>query len=185
MISIDNNEVNTVEVVNKDSNLNFTSQQFSGSGNEHILDILVENLGRNNFGHEMNGERKGLNGEVLVNEKVHNNWEIYPLEFKQNFIEGLKTDKWKPYENIKKPAIYRAVLDIKDTPKDTFLKLEKWTKTVVFVNGFNVGRLWNIGPQKTLYIPAPFLKTGENEINLFELHSSANTIEFTDKPILL
>jgi hypothetical protein len=181
---IDNKEVNIVDVVNKDSNLNFTTEQFSGSGNEHTLDILVENMGRTNFGQEMNSQRKGLNGEVFTDSKVHKNWEIFPLEFKENFFEGLKAEKWKPFEDIKLPAIYRAVLDIKDIPKDTFLKLEKWTKTAVFVNGFNVGRLWNIGPSKTLYIPAPFLKEGKNEIYLFELHSAGNEIEFVDKPNL-
>jgi hypothetical protein len=178
---IDNNVTNIVQIVNKDSNLNFTTEQFSGSGIEHSLDILVENMGRLNFGHEMNDQRKGLNGEVLVDAKVHKKWQIFPLEFKEKFIEGLKTEKWKPFENTKLPAIYRAVLDIKDTPKDTYLKLDNWTKTVVFVNGFNVGRLWNIGPQYSLYIPAPFLKTGKNDIYLFELHSAANTIEFSDK----
>ncbi len=66
MISIDNNEVNTVEVVNKDSNMNFANEQFSGSGNEHILDILVENMGRINWGQEINTQRKGLKGDVLV-----------------------------------------------------------------------------------------------------------------------
>jgi beta-galactosidase len=181
---IDNKIVNVVEVVNKDSNLNFTTEQFSQAGNEHILDILVENLGRTNFGHEIDSQRKGLNGEVLTDEKVHNKWDIFPLEFKEKFVEGLKDEKWKPFENVKLPAIYRAVLDIKDTPKDTFLKLDNWTKTVVFVNGFNVGRLWNIGPSKTLYVPAPILKTGKNEIYLFELHSAGNTVEFLDKPIL-
>ncbi len=136
-----------MDVVNKDSN--FTTERFSGSGNEQTLDILVDNMGRTNFGQEMNSQRKRLNfGEILTNSKFHKNWEIFPLEFKEKFFEGLKTEKWKPFENIKLPVIYRAVLDI----KDTFLKLEKWTKTVVFVNGFNVGRLWNIGPSKTIYI---------------------------------
>jgi len=176
--------VDIVEVVNADSNLNLTSEQFSSSVSSHTLDILVENLGRTYSGHQLNTQRKGLNGEVMTDAKVHNNWQIYPLEFKQKFVEGLMTDKWKPYENMKMPAIYRAVLDIKDKPNDTFLQLDKWTKTVVFVNGFNVGRLWNIGPQKTLYIPATVLKTGQNEINLFELHSAGNTIEFLDKPNL-
>jgi len=148
------------------------------------LDILVENMGRTNFGHEIDSQRKGLNGEVLTDAKVQNNWQIYPIEFKQNFVEQLKTQKWEPFENIKLPAIYRAVLNISDTPKDTFLKLDNWTKTVVFVNGFNVGKLWNIGPTKTLYIPAPILKTGQNEVYLFELHSATNTIEFVDKPNL-
>jgi beta-galactosidase len=89
---IDNNVTNLVEVVNKDSNLNFR-KKFSGSGNEHILDILIENVGRLNFGHEINNQRKGLNGEVLIEAKVHKKWEMFPIEFKENFIEGPKTEK--------------------------------------------------------------------------------------------
>lgn len=38
-----------------------------------------------------------------------------------------------------------------------------------FVNGYNLGRYWNIGPQETLYIPAPWLRKGENELLIFEL----------------
>jgi hypothetical protein len=144
-------------VINKDSNLNFTKQQFSGSGNEHILDILVENMGRLNFGHEINNQRKGLTGEVLIDEKVHKKWKIFLLEFKEKFIEGLKTEKWKPFENTKFSAIYRAVLDIKDKPKDTFMKLDNWTKT--WYSSMNsMSEDWNIGPQYLLYIPMPFQK---------------------------
>jgi hypothetical protein len=103
-----------------------------------------------------------------------------------------QTEKWKPFENTKLPEIYRAVLDIKDTAKDIFMKLDNWTKTVAYVNGFNVERLWNIGPQYLLYIPAPFLKNrkmisiylncvrSEIQLNLsinnFELKSIAKQI---------
>ena len=182
---IDNKIVDIVEVVNKDFELNLTNQQFSDSVNEHNLDILVENMGRADFGQAINTQRKGLNGDLLIDGKVHNNWQIFPLQFKNNFIPNLKTENWKTFSNVKIPAIYRAVLEVKDKPLDTFLELKNWNKTVVFVNGFNVGRLWNIGPQKTLYIPAPLLKTGINELHLFELHSAGNTIEFLNKPILL
>ena len=99
-------------------------------------------------------------------------------------VEGLKAEKGIPFENVKSPALFRAELDIKDKPRDTFLKLDKWTKGNVFVNGFNVGRYYNKGPQHTLYIPAPLLVTGKNDIYIFELQSAVDTIEFVDKPIL-
>jgi len=144
----------------------------------------VENTGRVNGGGGMNTARKGLNGDVTIDEKVHSNYKIYPLEFKQKFVEQLKAEKGRPFESVKSPALFRAELDIKDTPRDTFLKLDKWNKGVVFVNGFNVGRYYHVGPQQTLYIPAPLLKTGKNDIFIFELHSATDTIEFVDKPIL-
>ena len=49
------------------------------------------------------------------------------------------------------------------------------------INGFNLGRYWNIGPQKTLYVPAPLLKKGANEVIVFELHGlSENSLESVD-----
>ena len=73
-----------------------------------------------------------------------------------------------------------------DEAYDTFLKLDNFTKGFVTVNGYNIGRYWEIGPQKTLYIPASLLKKGENEIIVFEsdgLKGDA-VIEFTDVPEL-
>jgi hypothetical protein len=132
----------------------------------------------------MNSARKGLNGDVSADDKLLSNFKIYPLEFKQKFVQDLKAEKGRALETVNSPALFRAELDIKDKPRDTFLKLDKWTKGSVFVNGFNVGRYYNVGPQHTLYIPAPLLKTGKNDIFIFELHSATNTIEFVDKPIL-
>ncbi len=180
---IDHKEVAIVEGA-KDFSLNTTDNEFSAAGNEHTLDIMVENTGRVNGGGEMNTARKGLNGDVSTDEKVHSNYKIYPLEFKQKFVEELKTEKGRPFEKVKSPALFRAELNIEGKPSDTFLKLEKWTKGSVFVNGFNVGRYYNKGPQHTLFIPGPFLKTGKNDIFMFELHSASDTIEFVDKPIL-
>jgi hypothetical protein len=153
VIYIDGNETVIVEVVNKDSNLNFAAEQFQKAGNEHTLDILVENLGfkRVYMGRkEFTNLSKGLKGEILIDDKIHTNLETFPLQFKQKFVEELKAEKLKPYENVKHPAVNRAELDIAGTPKDTFLKLDNncWTKTVVSVNVINVERLWSIGPEE-------------------------------------
>ena len=56
---------------------------------------------------------------------------------------------------------------------------------MIWINGFNLGRYWEIGPQKALYVPGPLLKQGENEIIILELHKlSGDSIEFTDVPEL-
>jgi beta-galactosidase len=183
IVLIDNKSVATVEG-SKDYNFNTNETQFPSTGNEPTLDIIVENMGRANIGNDMNSARKGLNGDVSADDKLLSNYKIYPLEFKQKFVEDLKAEKGRALETVNSPALFRAELDIKDKPRDTFLKLDKWTKGSVFVNGFNVGRYYNRGPQHTLYIPAPLLKTGKNDIFIFELHSATNTIEFVDKPIL-
>ena len=133
----------------------------------------------------MNSARKGLNGDVFTNDKAHIGWQVYPLDFKEDFVKSLSTEKWNSgSENVKTPAIYKAQLEITGEPKDTFLRLTGWTKGNAFVNGFNLGRYWSKGPQHTLYVPAPKLKTGTNEIYIFELHTSANAIEFVGAPIL-
>lgn len=53
-------------------------------------------------------------------------------------------------------------------PGDTFLDLRGWGKGVLWVNGHNLGRFWQAGPQQTLYCPGPWLKPGENEVVVFQ-----------------
>jgi beta-galactosidase len=70
-----------------------------------------------------------------------------------------------------------------DEPADTFLDFEGWGKGCAFLNGFNLGRYWEIGPQKRLYIPAPLLKKGTNEIIMFETEGKhADHITLKDEP---
>jgi beta-galactosidase len=141
-------------------------------------------MGRANWGPWINIGRIGLSQDILIDDKVHKNWELFALEFKPDFVNKLKNEKWRPLEAYKSPALYRATLDIKDTPKDTYLKLDDWHTVVVFVNGFNLGRYLDIGPAKTLYVPSGVLKKGVNDIYLFETYGPGNYIEFVDKPNL-
>ncbi len=131
------------------------------------LDILVENMGRVNFGSEMEKELKGLRG-VRCNFQYIFGWEIYPLEL--NNLTGLKwRDRTPAMDNI--PVFHRGTLEV-DEPHDTFLAVPRGIKGNIFLNGFNLGRFWNIGPQYTLYAPAPLLKPGANEIIVLDLHGS-------------
>lgn len=126
------------------------------------IDLLVENMGRVNFGPRMECQRKGINQCVQINGHMHNHWQQYPLPL-QN-MEAVSFDK--AYEPGL-PAFFRFVFQVEEAA-DTFLDFTGWGKGCAFVNGINIGRFWEIGPQKRLYIPAPFLKKGENEIILFE-----------------
>ena len=87
---------------------------------------------------------------------------------------------------VKVASFLRGTLNIADTPCDTFIRLDGFTKGVVFVNGFNIGRYFNpAGPQKTLYVPAPMLRQGENEVVVFETdRSDRSYVTFLDKPDL-
>ena len=82
-------------------------------------------------------------------------------------------------------AFYKGYFDI-DEVADTFINVDNFTKGFITVNGFNIGRYWEIGPQKTLYIPASLLKCGRNEIVIFESDKLKGEpeIEFVDTPVL-
>jgi beta-galactosidase len=54
-------------------------------------------------------------------------------------------------------------------PADTFLDLRGWGKGMVWVNGRCLGRYWKIGPQQTLYLPASWLRSGENQVIVLDL----------------
>lgn len=158
-----------------------------GVDGENTIEILVENQGRVNYGLDIKIERKGILGDVFVNGIKQEKWEMFPLEFKKSLIEAVSQSvKW--YEmpsHEKRPALYRASLDIsKGPPGDTFMDMSDWNKGVIFVNGFNLGRYWNIGPQFTYYLPGPLLKVGKNEIIIFEQHSNAAALKFSAKPDL-
>lgn len=141
------------------------------------LDILMENMGRVNFGPRMEQQRKGIDQCVQINGHMHNHWQQYPLPL--DHIE--KVDFGGEYLE-ETPAFYRFAFEAEELG-DTFLELAGWGKGCVFVNGFNIGRFWEIGPQKRLYIPAPLLKKGENEIIVFETEGKVTeSIALRDEP---
>ena len=143
------------------------------------LTILCENMGRANFGSKMM-RKKGIAGRCLIDDKIHFNWNVYALPMDN--LEKLDFAKTEFSENT---AFYRGYVNI-DTVCDTFLKLDNFKKGFVTINGFNLGRYWEIGPQKTLYVPASILKQGQNEIIVFESDGlkALPEIEFCDSPML-
>ena len=141
-----------------------------------VLDILVENLGRINYGPFLK-DRKGITERARLGLQTINDWEIYNLP-----LTDLSKLEYSDIVSTDKPCFYKGVLNIDGEPCDTFLDCESFTKGVIFVNGENMGRCWDIGPLKTVYIPAPILKKGENIIEVFELHKLKNeNIKFTDR----
>ncbi|XP_063441391.1 beta-galactosidase-1-like protein 2 [Mytilus trossulus] len=135
----------------------------------------------------MNKERKGITGEILLDGKLVENWTVYPLTFNRNFIQKIYTnDKYFPISSLTKPpCLLRTNLKIEGpVPKDTFLQMEGWGKGIVFVNEHHLGRYWSIGPQKTLFVPAPYLKAGYNSIIVFEEEKIGKYVSFLDHPLL-
>ncbi|WP_294063882.1 beta-galactosidase [uncultured Fusobacterium sp.] len=135
----------------------------SADGPESTLEILVENMARINYGPLLK-DPKGITEGVRIGNQFLFNWDIYTIPLKD--IENIKYGNGNKEEY---PTFYRGSFEVKEVG-DTYLDFEGWEKGVVFINGFNLGRYWKAGPQRRLYLPAPLLKEGKNEIVVFELH---------------
>ena len=144
------------------------------------LDVLVENMGRINYSPVLKYEHKGIIGGVCICLQQQYDWETWTLPLDN--LEKLNFGRNEIPENH--PGFYKGTFEA-DNAGDTFLKVPGGHKGACWINGFNLGRYWEIGPQKTLYVPAPLLKKGINEIVVFELHGlRGKQVEFTDTPDL-
>ncbi|MGF7073708.1 beta-galactosidase [Mucilaginibacter sp. 3215] len=147
------------------------------------LDILVENLGRINFGPYLLKNKKGITEKVLFAGTELKNWKMYSLPFDD--INKVKTNPAiKKVAANNTPQLKKTVFKV-DKLADTYLDMSTWGKGIVWLNGHNLGRYWNCGPQQTLYVPVEWLKKGNNEITVLELiKPSENTLNAIDHPIL-
>lgn len=149
------------------------------------LTILCENMGRANFGAKMM-RKKGIAGRCLIksntnpnDSRIHFGWDVFTLPM--NNLHKVEFSEIKPQE----PSCFYKGSFMVDKKADTFLRLDNFKKGFVCINGFNIGRYWEIGPQKHLYVPASLLKEGENEIVLFEsdgMNGEVAEVEFVDYP---
>ena len=140
------------------------------------LDILVEAMGRRNFGAGVL-DYKGITEKVeIISESGAaelKGWEVYGFPVDYAFAKDKKYAPDNGTANV--PAYYRAVFHL-DKTGDTFLDMSNWTKGMVYVNGHNIGRFWEIGPQQTLYLPGCWLKKGENEIIVLDIAGTENPV---------
>jgi beta-galactosidase len=146
------------------------------------LDILVENMGRINYGAEITNNLKGIISPVLIaDQEITGKWQMYKLPMSS--VPEIERDGLNAVTDH--PAIYHAKFDLSETG-DTFLDMSKWGKGIVFINGHNLGRFWKIGPQQTLYLPGCWLKKGANDIVVFDqLNDSIhNDIKSVKTPVL-
>ena len=137
-----------------------------------VLEIFVEAMGRINFAQNLI-DRKGITDRVTLNGMTLMNWQVYNLPMDRQFIYDLRSSG----KTLKKPGVFfkgnfmlsRAGGNL---GSDTYIDVSSYTKGIVWVNGHNLGRFWNIGPQKRLFCPSPWLKEGINEIIVFDLHQT-------------
>ncbi len=129
-----------------------------------VIDLLVENCGRINYGPYFGRDFKGIVGSVCISYQEQLNWEYWSLE-----LEDLSGICWKEFRpDAGKACFHKAEFELEETA-DAFL-LRPGSKGLVWINGFNLGRYWDKGPTETLYIPAPVLKKGTNTVIVFELN---------------
>ena len=129
-----------------------------------VLEILVEAMGRINYGQAMI-DRKGITERVTLNGMTLMNWEMYLLPLDEHFVRHLRPSA---PDTSRRGTFFRGDLVLED-PADTFLDMTRFRKGIVWVNGRNLGRFWEVGPQKRLYCPGVWLRKGSNEIIAFDL----------------
>jgi beta-galactosidase GanA len=130
-----------------------------------VLEIFVEAMGRINFAQHLI-DRKGITDRVTLNGMTLMNWQVYNLPMDKKFIYDLRSSS----RTVNKPGIFFKGNFPLNSTGDTFIDVSNYKKGIVWVNGHNLGRFWDIGPQKRLYCPASWLKPGLNEIIIFDLH---------------
>jgi beta-galactosidase len=146
------------------------------------LEILVENMGRINYGSEINNNLKGIISPVLIDSTtITGGWNMYRLPLDK--LPVMKAAGINSKKGL--PTFYGATFTL-DKTGDSFLNMQGWGKGIVFVNGHNLGRYWNVGPQQTLYVPGVWLKKGTNKVVVFEQLNDTiqSTLESVDKPVL-
>ncbi|MEG0546648.1 MAG: beta-galactosidase [Oscillospiraceae bacterium] len=137
------------------------------------VDILVEGMGRINFAKRIH-DRKGL-GEVMIGEQLVYDFDIYTLPIEQ--IDKISFGTKREY-----PLYLKGSFQAKSND-DCFVNMDGFTKGFVFVNGINLGRYWNVGPQRRLYLPGVWLKE-KNEIVILELEEcKKDCVEIVDSPL--
>uniref|UniRef100_A0A673W1Z8 Beta-galactosidase-1-like protein 2 n=1 Tax=Salmo trutta TaxID=8032 RepID=A0A673W1Z8_SALTR len=150
---------------------------------KRTLSLLVENCGRVHYGKALDKQRKGLVGDILLNNTPLRDFTIYSLDMKTSFIDRLAP--WMSLPHVPSfPGFFLGRMFTYGYPSDTFVKLPGWGKGVVFINGLNLGRHWYIGPQQTLYLPGPFLNSGVNQVIVFEEQEADYKITFEETPDL-
>ncbi len=143
------------------------------------LDILVDTMGRTNFGPKLL-DRKGITERVCYGNLTLMGWDVFSFPLDTINLDGLN---WKDADAAG-PAFHRGWFNL-DAVGDTFLDMRPYKRGVVWVNGHCVSRFWRVGPQQTCFLPGAWLREGRNEIVIFDLESPGRrTIAGLKEPIL-
>ncbi|PSR80514.1 putative beta-calactosidase [Coniella lustricola] len=150
------------------------------------LRLLVENLGRVDYWSLESGlanhildPYKGIVGNVTVGTSVLQDWVISSIPLDQAPSPALSNSSAAVGAG---PIFYVGSFTLGSnfthaSQLDTFIAVPGGVKGIIWVNGFNLGRYWTIGPQQSLYLPGTVLRAGQsNEIVVLELEPDSNTL---------
>ncbi|MET4158603.1 beta-galactosidase family protein [Agromyces sp. PvR057] len=153
------------------------------------LTVLVENLGGVNYGPRL-GEAKGLIAPATLDGVPLTEWSAAPIllddlaAVRTALAAGPGAGSKRAGAPLSGPVFASGTFEV-ESSADLQLELTGWTKGVVWVNGVNLGRYWSRGPQRTLYVPAPVVRAGENELVIFEsLGAVSASARFVAQPEL-
>ena len=138
-----------------------------------LLEILVEGMGHINFAQYLI-DRKGITDRVTLDGMTLMNWDIFCLPLDENYMRGVGgasagNGSFAGSPVGKQGIFFRGDFVLNNTA-DTYIDMSQFKKGVVWVNGHNLGRYWYVGPQQHLYCPASWLKKGNNELIVLDLH---------------
>lgn len=156
---------------------------FSADTERIQVDVLVENLGRVNYGYKLGApsQSKGVKGGIMINHQFRKGWRHYALPFDSKMLKKLECNRPSP-DKVEAPTFYRFEVEMDDI-QDTFIDCSAYGKGCISVNGFNLGRYWNIGPIQYLYVPSGFLKE-KNEFIVFETENvRVDCLQLVDQPV--
>ena len=156
---------------------------FSADTERIQIDVLVENMGRVNYGYKLGApsQSKGIKGGIMINHQFRKGWKHYALKFDKEMLAKLDCYSAPP-ERVKTPTFYRFEAKLDDIA-DTFIDCSKYGKGCISVNGFNLGRYWNEGPIHYLYVPSGLLKE-KNEFIVFETENvKIEELTLLDHPV--
>lgn len=156
--------------------------QVTFKNRENNLKIFIENQGRVNYGPYLK-DGKGITEGVLIDNQFQYNWNMWSIPLKD--IEKIPMKDIRELKIKENNPTLLSGEFLVDKLCDTFIDTTGWGKGVIFINGFNIGRYWNIGPQLTLYIPKEILKEGKNNIIIFELEKINEKMLFSKKHLYL
>ena len=134
-------------------------------GETETLELLVDSFGHVGYGHAMT-DRKGIVGEVRLDDEALQGWDVFSLPLEAAWLAELKPLRAAP---TRPGVFFRTTLQLA-RPGDCYVDMRAWNKGYLWVNGRQLGRYWHIGPQQRLFCPGVWLREGDNDLLVLDLH---------------